>query len=222
MDASPPVPPEPYPHDHHAASALGEAMAIGACSAALITACNAVIPVVGGIVGGGVAAGATYEYARRKARPAVRALHAHVDEAVDAALLARSLAGGRPPELDAARAWEEWIPWDDLRAGERACAPAELPHPTAAGFKKTRLASGVGQVADWVHPLSDGSRLHAHEFADGRVVVHRDRLDPGRGPVAACAHWFSECPEGRALGVGLLAGLGVIFVYAVATTPLPA
>jgi hypothetical protein len=56
-------------------------------------------------------------------------------------------------------------------------------------------------MADWVAPLSDGSRLHLHEMPDGHLVAHRDRFDPGRGPLAAGAHVLTETRVGSALSV---------------------
>lgn len=37
------------------------------------------------------------------------------------------------------------------------------------------VASPEGQVSDWGLSFADGSRIHVHQFADGRYVVDRDR-----------------------------------------------
>jgi hypothetical protein len=100
-------------------------------------------------------------------------------------------------------AWNAWLPWGELCAGEKVPVPAELPHPEVVGFSFTRLASNVGQSADWVYSLADGSRLHAHEYPDGRIVIHRDELDPSQGPATATFHWMSETREGNLLAFGL-------------------
>jgi hypothetical protein len=60
--------------------------------------------------------------------------------------------------------------------------------------------------------VEDGSRIHVHEFRDGSMVVHRDRIDPSRGPAHAVAHVVCETRIGR-FGVlvtfAVVAGLAV-------------
>jgi len=114
---------------------------------------------------------------------------------------ALAITNAPAPALDAG--WRAWVLalWPSLVVGGRAVVPDALPHPRDAGFRRPRLAERVGQVADWVHPLSDGSRLHVHEFVDGRLVLHRDRFDP-RG-LSAVVHWFAESRKGRSLAVYL-------------------
>jgi hypothetical protein len=70
----------------------------------------------------------------------------------------------------------------------------------------------VGQIADWTVSLDDGSRVHVHEYPDGSLVVHRDALDPARGPLRALGHVACETTLGRwtllgLLGVGIAVGL---------------
>jgi hypothetical protein len=105
--------------------------------------------------------------------------------------------------------WDAWLgeEWDNLVRGKEIPVPPELPTPPEVGFIPTRLAKDVGQTADWSLPLQDGSRLHAHEF-ESAFLVHRDRLDPGRGPLRALWHWLTETREGTALlGCACIAGM---------------
>ena len=167
-------------------------MALASVSTLFFMAANTAAPGVGG-----VAAAATIA-ALLRPRPERPDVVAAVAEEV--ARPGATPKAGATPEA----AWRDWLPWAELAAGQKIEVPRGLPHPKEAGFRFTRWGRGVGQTADWVHPLPDHSRLHAHEFADGRLVVHRDRLDPGRGPAVATIHWLSECPEGNVL-------LGVLF-----------
>jgi hypothetical protein len=104
--------------------------------------------------------------------------------------------------------WNSWIGdvWDSLVDGRKLVAPTWLPHPADAGFTKETLATDAGQIADWVLSLEDESRLHVHEFSDGRLVAHRDRIDPNRSPLHAVAHFAWETDIGRiALLIGSIA-----------------
>lgn len=96
-----------------------------------------------------------------------------------------------------------WIDaaWPALSRGARVRVSG-LPHPIDAGFVRPALSRDVGQVADYVAPLPDGSRLHVHEMPDGELVAHRDRFDPARGPLHAAAHAFLETAPGRVAGLG--------------------
>lgn len=91
-------------------------------------------------------------------------------------------------------AWAEWLlgSWLSLSAGRSVTAPASLPHPSAAGFRRPVYTRGVGQSGDWVQPLADGSRLHVHEMPDGRLAVHRDATDPGRSVMGTAKHVWAE------------------------------
>ena len=105
------------------------------------------------------------------------------------------------------RPWMDWLRavWPQLVKGKKVVAPWWLPHPRDDGFTTTALAEHVGQVADWALPLRDGSRIHVHEFSDGRLVVHRDPTDPERSPIHALRHWLFESTSGRvALGIGVV------------------
>lgn len=99
--------------------------------------------------------------------------------------------------------WLRWINsnWQNLAAGAWLEVPSHLPHPRRAGFETLALAEPVGQVADYALPLDDDSRVHVHEHSDGTLVAHRDRFDPGAGPVEAVLHVASETKVGRGLGV---------------------
>lgn len=184
----------------------GEDMALAAGSVLFVMGCNAVVPVAGAAAAAATLAGLTFDR-----RSGARDL-SHVEEAVALELDARELLpsgepGASSEERACAQAWSTWCPWEELREGAHVPVPASLPHPSEAGFEPTRLASSIGQTRDWAHPLADGSRLHVHEFCDGECVVHRDSLDPARGPATATVHWLTEAPEGNlALGVGALVG----------------
>lgn len=105
--------------------------------------------------------------------------------------------------------WSAWLAssWPYLRTGAKLPVPRDLPHPRTVGFARPRLAEPRGQVADWVMSLGDGSRLHAHEYANGVIVAHRDAVDPARGPVAAAWHFLREARAGRAvMAVGAVVG----------------
>jgi len=90
--------------------------------------------------------------------------------------------------------------------------PKSLTPPEDVGCLPTRLAAYVGKQENWVLPLPDHSRLHIHGFHahDGtHFEVHRDKLDPARGPLSALWHWFTETPEGQ-----LTAGAGATVALA--------
>jgi len=107
--------------------------------------------------------------------------------------------------------WSSWIgsSWPCLVTGGKIEVPPDLPHPASVGFQFVGTAMPNGQVADWALSFSDGIRVHLHEFADGRIVAHRDRYDPARGILDAIRHLFLETPLGVAgvvLGVVAFAG----------------
>lgn len=83
-------------------------------------------------------------------------------------------------------------------------APGWLPPPAVAGFARIEVASPEGQVADWGLSFDDGSRVHIHEYADGRRVVHRDQHDPANGFWSTVSHLLSETWVGPVLGVVLV------------------
>lgn len=87
--------------------------------------------------------------------------------------------------------------WPQLTAGGRVLVPSALLHPKWSGFEVPPVAEPVGQSADWVLSLVDGSRLHVHEYANGSLVLHRDETDPKRGPLHAVWHWATESRSGR-------------------------
>lgn len=101
---------------------------------------------------------------------------------------------------------EPWRAWyrqnrQALCDGAQLTVPVILPHPSQSGFAPTSLAENVGQVRDWAASVSDGSRLHVHEFADGSLNVHRDATDPSRGLTSAVWHWATESTSGRVIVV---------------------
>lgn len=102
--------------------------------------------------------------------------------------------------------WVAWINqwWGHLSAGQKIVASPHLPAVAESGFEEIQIAHPVGQLRDWGFSMPDGSRVHVHEYADGRRVVHRDQHDPKRSLGAALAHLFQETPYGIAIGVGLV------------------
>ena len=92
--------------------------------------------------------------------------------------------------------WTAWIHsnWTALAGGAKVDAPAWLGPPSEAGFRLTRAAAYEGQSADWSLGLSDRSRIHLHEYANGRRVVHRDAHDPDRGLADMAAHLVFDTP----------------------------
>jgi len=102
--------------------------------------------------------------------------------------------------------------WEDLQGHAHIPVPERLAHPKDVGFVPTQLAAFVGQEEDWALALPDRSRLHVHAFHTengSRFEVHRDKLDPARGPISALWHWFTETPEGQ-----LTAGAGATVALA--------
>lgn len=100
----------------------------------------------------------------------------------------------------------DWLAdnWNALDSGDKLEFPPRLGHPRTLGFKQLTFALPAGQAQDWGMPLSDGSRLHVHEFSDGRLIVHRDKYDPDRGTEALIAHLVREIP------IGILAALTLV------------
>jgi len=97
-----------------------------------------------------------------------------------------------------------------LGAGEKIESPLRK-HPSKFGFRRLWLAEQVGQVEDWALSMSDGSRLHVWLMRDGRWIMHRDAIDPARGPIEAVAHLVTESRIGKVLVLAaLVAGVGAI------------
>jgi len=94
--------------------------------------------------------------------------------------------------------WNTWLAAVEptLRAGREAVLPKDLPHPREVGFTRPFIAEPHGQKDDWVYSLSDGSRIHVHEF-DNALVAHIDPHDPAKGPGTALLHWTTESASGR-------------------------
>jgi hypothetical protein len=84
-------------------------------------------------------------------------------------------------------------------------------HPQVYGFRRFLIAESVGQKENWALSLTDGSRLHLWLMPDGRWIMHRDAIDPARGPIEAVAHVVTESSVGKMLLVaGLAVGVGVM------------
>jgi hypothetical protein len=92
--------------------------------------------------------------------------------------------------------WDAWIysNWKSLAGGAKIHAPIWLGPPSEAGFRPTTSAAHEGQSADWSLGLTDRSRIHVHEYADGRRLVHRDAHDPDRGLADMAAHLALDTP----------------------------
>lgn len=86
--------------------------------------------------------------------------------------------------------------WDRLVVGGRICAPYWYPNPVDAGFSRPWITEDRGQLVDWTLSMSDGSRIHVHEYPDGGFVVHRDEIDPARGILPAGWHLLTETRAG--------------------------
>ncbi|MCI0340657.1 MAG: hypothetical protein L0216_05830 [Planctomycetales bacterium] len=110
--------------------------------------------------------------------------------------------------------WSRWIAraWPHLVEGRKLRVPRRLPHPTASGFRRTHLAEPVGQQKNWALALADGSRLHLHEFGDGRLTAHWDRIDPDAGLLRAVWHWLVESRSARLVLAATAASLLVPFL----------
>lgn len=101
-----------------------------------------------------------------------------------------------------------WITsnWPALVRGDKIEVPPWLPRPPESGFREVEIAMPAGQVRDWAVRVSDGSRVHVHEYPDGRLVAHRDRYDPDRGLGSTISHLWSETPWGAVAILALLVG----------------
>ncbi len=99
--------------------------------------------------------------------------------------------------------WSHWIRsrWPELAGGKKVLVPHWLPHPSRVGFRKLRFATPRGQCANWGRSLTDGSRIHLHEFEDGRLVAHRDQYDPTAGLPNLLAHLLAETAVGPMVAV---------------------
>lgn len=100
--------------------------------------------------------------------------------------------------------------WDRLRAGEKIEFTFPV-HPQAFGFSRITLAEQVGQAEDWALSMSDGSRLHLWLMPAGRWIMHRDAVDPARGPIQAVVHAVTESNAGKFfLFAALVVGVGAL------------
>ncbi len=188
---------------------MGAQMALIAGTTLAGTTIGAAVPVVGPAVGAlfGAAVGIVNEHAEpEKLTPP------DLGAAINASVAWRTPICAFYACPRQVKAWNEWLAsvWELLVAGGKIRVPDYLDHPREVGFDITKLASNIGQDEDWALPLLDGSRLHAHEYDHGAIVIHRDRIDPSRGAVLATWHWSSETREGQLLAVCLGVG-GVIW-----------
>jgi hypothetical protein len=72
------------------------------------------------------------------------------------------------------------------------------------------FAEPMGQAADYGLSLKDGSRLHVHAYEDGTIRVHRDRIDPANGVLAATRHYLEEAPSAKVTVTGALVVAGLL------------
>ncbi len=170
------------------------------------TAINSFLPVVGTVLGGL----AINEWAHRRTRQqdevrCADVVAPHVEDIIRREIGGRILAEQLGATGDIA-AWNAWMPWDELHAGRKVAVPAELGHPRDVGFEHTNLAASVGQRDDWVRSMPDGSRLHAHEYDDDHIVLHRDDIDPSSGVLRAVWHWMTECRMGQVVTTATIIG----------------
>ena len=100
--------------------------------------------------------------------------------------------------------WVAWIGenWLALEKGSKIEAPWWLVPLAQAGFRRTECASPEGRAAHWTLALDDRSRIHVHEYPDGRRVVHRDKHNPEAGPADMIAHLMFDTPWGIVAVVG--------------------
>ena len=110
-------------------------------------------------------------------------------------------------------AWRQFLVlnWDRLVAGGRVEVPPSLPNPSLAGFSRPWISEDGGQLIDWTLSLADGSRIHAHEYGDGGIVIHRDEIDPkglfsGPWHVLTETHFGSLVLRAGAIAVGIYVG----------------
>ena|ERR1041385_2499567 len=102
--------------------------------------------------------------------------------------------------------WVAWTSahWQELSSGGKLAVSPWLTHPRLAGFYPIDIATPEGQSLDWGLSLTDGSRIHVHEFSDGTLVAHRDRFDPQRGLGPMLAHLLTETFVGPLVGAIVL------------------
>lgn len=185
----------------------GDSVALMLASTIAGAAIDAVAP------GTGLAFGLTMNFVGEP-RPSTAVLEPDLKEAVYKDFFRRRPIQAFTPNTYDLNVWNSFLRkhWEGLQGHAHIPVPDWLAHPKDVGFVPTRLASHVGQQEDWVVALPDRSRLHAHGFVSEkgtRFEVHRDKLDPARGPIAALWHWFTETPEGQ-----LTAGAGATVALA--------
>jgi hypothetical protein len=111
--------------------------------------------------------------------------------------------------------WVNWVRdnFSRLIKKEWLEVPEYLPHPLQAGFYQLSIAENYCQINNYAISLSDGSRLHVHEYKDGRLIIHRDKYDPDKGIVDTTLHFFTETNIGKTVGIGIVMGiLGTVFL----------
>ena len=185
----------------------GDAVALLAVSTIAGAAIDAVSP------GAGLAFGLMMNFIGEP-RPSTAVLEPDLKEAVYKDFFRRRPIAAYTPNTKDLERWNRFLckHWEGLQGHAHVPVPDKLAHPREVGFVPTGLASHVGQQENWVLALPDRSRLHVHGFATEngtRFELHRDSLDPARGPIAALWHWFTETPEGQ-----LTAGAGATVALA--------
>lgn len=111
--------------------------------------------------------------------------------------------------------WIDWIRNNFFRFvnGEWLQVPEYLPHPEYAGFAQIGIAENHGQINNYAVSFADGSRLHIHEYQDGRLVAHRDKYDPDKGVINTALHFFTETNVGKVAGICLIvAAIGTALI----------
>ena len=109
---------------------------------------------------------------------------------------------------------DNWIlkNWETLQKGKEIVVPSELVHHLQeAGFRETLLAEPHEQIRDWSIKLTDESRIHVHEFPDGKFIAHRDSTDPDLSVLHALWHWFTESTSGK-IALSVLIAFGIRWI----------
>jgi hypothetical protein len=107
--------------------------------------------------------------------------------------------------------WDEILPVVDQMPyhADLYLSKEFMEHPSAAGFRETRMAFPIGQLANWRKTTKQG-HYHIHDFGVG-WGIHRDKKAP-KGVVGHTLHSFVDMPSVTIAGTAL-AGLSSYGVY---------